>query len=93
MGFDPAKADVAVGKLMDALAVLPEPPDMAVRWRTLASGAGVSGRQVHDTRIVALMHTHGVTEIVTHNGADFGRFTGIRAIAPKDVGELISGRP
>src|SRR5690349_17863786 len=56
LDFGPEKADIAVGKLLDSLVLLPEPADMAVRWRGLAFGARVSGKQVHDCRLVALMH-------------------------------------
>jgi hypothetical protein len=33
------------------------------------------GKQVHDTNIVATMLTHGVNRLLTHNVADFVRFS------------------
>jgi|GEM_PF-7065038 len=39
----------------------------------------------YDTRLVAVMQTHGVTNILTFNGVHFRRFHGITVIAPNDV--------
>jgi predicted nucleic acid-binding protein len=33
------------------------------------------GKQIHDANIVATMLTYGVTHLLTHNGADFARFS------------------
>ena len=52
---------------------------------TLVVSLGVVGVQVHDTRLVALMQTHGVTHILTLNEADFARFAGITALDPKTL--------
>lgn len=43
--------------------------------------AAISGNLLHDAHIVALMIEHGVREIYTAD-ADFGRFSGIKAINP-----------
>ena len=91
LGFTPSRADIAVGKLIRTLSLLPEPPDIALRWRALAKEVQVSGRQVHDARLVAFMHFHGLPEIVSLNADDFRRYRGITAIHPNDVGELPSG--
>lgn len=43
----------------------------------------IGGKQVHDANIVATMLAHGVTRLLTFNGADFRRFNGlIELIAP-----------
>lgn len=54
-------------------------------WRRIVVQYGVSGVQVHDARLAASMYTHGISEILTLNGADFGRFTGIQAIDPYHI--------
>ena len=38
-----------------SLELLPEPPDVAARWRALVRQYAVQGRQSHDTRLVAVM--------------------------------------
>lgn len=54
-------------------------------WRRLLIDRGVSGVQVHDTRLVAAMRVHGVDRILTFNTKDFARFTEIKAVHPGEV--------
>lgn len=51
-------------------------------WRGLVVQYRVSGKQVHDARLAALMLAHGLTHILTLNGADFARYPGITVIDP-----------
>ena len=37
----------------------------------------VSGKRIHDANIVATMLAHGIGRLLTHNRADFERFSGI----------------
>jgi predicted nucleic acid-binding protein len=37
----------------------------------------VSGKQVHDTNIVATMQAYGINTLLTHNTKDFKRFTSL----------------
>jgi predicted nucleic acid-binding protein len=41
--------------------------------------------QVYDTRLVASMHVHGITHLLTFNVSDFARFPGITAAHPQDI--------
>ena len=54
-------------------------------WRALVVAHSVSGVQVHDARLVALMQAHGITHILTFNGADFARYPGITVIPPASL--------
>jgi predicted nucleic acid-binding protein len=67
--------------------VLPEIPSLYSEWRRLVIDFGVSGVQVHDTRIVAAMNIHSIKHILTFNTTDFTRFAsiGILAIDPSTV--------
>ena len=40
------------------------------------------GKQVHDANIVAAMLTYRVSTLLTHNTADFARFTALIRILP-----------
>lgn len=42
----------------------------------------VGGKQVHDANIVATMLAHGVPNLLTHNTADFMRYSGLITILP-----------
>ncbi len=46
---------------------------------------GVSGKTAHDTRYAAAMAVHGVTHLLTHNGADFKRYPHVTVIEPQSV--------
>jgi predicted nucleic acid-binding protein len=85
LGLDPAEVEENLQEYEQAMRVLPEPPDMAARWRELAERYAVRGRQAHDTRLAALMLAHGVTSLLTLNSADFARYSEITCLAPEDV--------
>jgi predicted nucleic acid-binding protein len=65
--------------------VLREPPTGYAAWKAIVLSKQVMGRQVHDARLAALMKSYRVKWLLTLNGADFGRYGWMRAIAPKDV--------
>jgi predicted nucleic acid-binding protein len=64
--------------------ILPDTPDLYSEWRRLVFTYRVSGVQVHDARLVALMKIHQVTHILTFNTVDFARYSTeqIIAVAP-----------
>jgi predicted nucleic acid-binding protein len=85
LGLTPVQADAALTEYERFLAALPEPPDIAARWRQLVRQHGVSGRPAHDTRLVAMMETHGIPTVLSLNVRDFRRYPSIRVISPQDV--------
>ena len=56
-------------------------------WRRLVEPHSVSGKQVHDARLVAAMIVHGVTHLLTLNTVDFKRYPEITAVHPRSVAE------
>ena len=58
-------------------------------WRDLCRRAGVSGKQVHDTRLVAVCVVAGVRTVLTWNPSDFTRFMplvpGLSILTPTNV--------
>ena len=40
------------------------------------------GKQVHDANIVATMLIYGIPQILTHNTADFARFSELITVLP-----------
>ncbi len=57
------------------------------RWRELVEGHGVQGVAVHDARLVAVMLTCEVRQILTRNDRDFLRYEveGISILTPQAV--------
>jgi predicted nucleic acid-binding protein len=84
-GLSPQEADRRARLFEARLRLLPDSLSVHQEWRRLLLAHGVSGVQVHDARLVAAMHVHGVRQILTFNAKDFARFTDIEARLPKDV--------
>jgi predicted nucleic acid-binding protein len=65
--------------------VLVDAPAAYHQWRTLLTQYQIQGTAVHDARLVALMHTVGIQNIVTLNVGDFTRYQGISVSQPSDI--------
>ena len=93
LGLTPADADLELDLLERDFNTLPENDQVYDVWRQLIAVKSVSGKQVHDARLVAFMLVYNITHILTFNGADFRRFeslppgigTGIVVLHPAAV--------
>jgi hypothetical protein len=54
-------------------------------WRKIVLQHAVSGVQVHDARLVAVMRVHNVAHILTLNVEDFSRYGRATAMHPSSV--------
>src|SRR5262245_34605018 len=61
LGMTPAEANTEVGRLEQLFLLAPDDPAIYGEWRRLVASVGVSGAQVHDARLVAIMRVHGLT--------------------------------
>lgn len=84
-GLSTQEADTKARLIEDHFHLLPDTPLIHEEWRHLVVQHSVSGVQVHDARLAAAMHVHGVTRILTFNSRDFVRFPGIRAVDPAQI--------
>jgi len=87
-GWDLPRCDAAVPLLLASFEFLPDTPAIFDEWWRLVKVCGVSGVQVHDTRLVAVIKTHGLDGILTFNTRHFRRFEigeGIAVIDPATV--------
>lgn len=85
LGLSVAQADEELARLVVLFPLLHETADVFPLWRALVTQAGVSGRQVHDARLAAVMFANGVTHILTFNGGDFVRYSGLNVLNPQDI--------
>ena len=53
--------------------LLPDTPEIYRAWKALVKAIGIVGKQVHDARLVAVCHAHGVTHLLTFNVPHFVR--------------------
>jgi predicted nucleic acid-binding protein len=58
-------------------------------WKALVGTLSVIGKQVHDARLVAVCHVHGISHLLTFNAAHFARLAafppGIVVVDPASV--------
>jgi predicted nucleic acid-binding protein len=85
LGFSPAQAEAEVSRIESLLTLMNDTPAIYAEWRRLVVAHAVSGRQVHDARIAAAMRVHGIPHLLTFNGDDFKRYSGITAVVPDEV--------
>ncbi len=83
-GWTSKIAEAKVAELQQQFPLLPETPAVFGEWLRLVSVYGVIGKQTHDARLVALLNTHGVSNLLTFNIGDFKRY-GITVVSPDDV--------
>ena len=84
-GLTPAQADRRARAIESQITLLPDTLGIHIEWRRLLVDHSISGVQVHDARLVASMHVHGVERILTFNTRDFARFTDIQSVHPIEL--------
>lgn len=87
-GLTASDADREVRAIETGMSLLPENEAVYRTWRRIVVTSGVSGVQVHDARLAAVMEVNGVRNILTLNTADFSRFSGITPVHPSMVPAL-----
>lgn len=85
LGLAPAECEKDLALIAAAFPLLADRPALLAEWRALVVAHECKGKMAHDARFVAAMRTHGVTRLLTFNGADFKRFPGIEVLDPATV--------
>jgi predicted nucleic acid-binding protein len=88
LGMTPAEADAELAHLERFFLLAPDDPAIYGEWRRLVISVGVSGAQVHDARLVAVMRVHGLTHLLTFNPRDFTRYPGITVVRLQDIANV-----
>jgi predicted nucleic acid-binding protein len=76
LGLSIVTAEAKVTTFEAGFPLLAETADIYPAWKALVTAVGVIGKQVHDARLVAVCHIHGVTHLLTFNFAHFARMGG-----------------
>ena len=85
LGFSLSQTETEVSRVESLLVVLPDSPAIYAEWRRLVVAHSVSGKQVHDARIVAAMNVHNITHILTFNLDDFKRYSFVTLVDPTSI--------
>jgi predicted nucleic acid-binding protein len=79
LGLSAVDAEAQATTFEARFPLVPESPGVYPAWKTLVSALGVIGNWVHDARLVAVCHVHGVTHLLTFKVA---QFVGMTAFGP-----------
>lgn len=71
LGLSIAAAETNAAGFEATLPLLPDTPDVFTKWKEIVQTLGTIGKQVHDARLVAVCHVHGVENLLTFNVAHF----------------------
>lgn len=74
LGMTPAQAAHWVRFFQRRFTLLPDRDDLTQTWLTLVETHAVTGFRAHDVRLLAAMHSYGITRLLTFNTADFRGF-------------------
>jgi predicted nucleic acid-binding protein len=85
LGLTIDETEYEVRKFKRLFTVYDDIPNIFAEWQNLVLKHNVSGKNVHDMRLVAAMLTHNITHLLTFNTKDFKRFTEITVIDPQNV--------
>ena len=80
LGLSAAEAEAKAAIFESTFPLLPETPDIFPAWKAIVAALAVVGKQVHDARLVAICHVHGVSHMLSFNVAHFTR---LAAFGPK----------
>ncbi|MBO0933124.1 type II toxin-antitoxin system VapC family toxin [Fibrella aquatilis] len=80
LGLTPEQAHLEVQNFMDAYDLTEDSNLSFSRWRFLVNTYNVSGKNAHDTHLVACMLVNEISNILTYNPDDFNRFNSLITI-------------
>src|SRR5437762_873726 len=67
LGLTAPEAEAKAAVFEATFPLYPDTPAIYPAWKLLVSAAGAISKQVHDARLVAVAHVHGVTHLLTFN--------------------------
>jgi predicted nucleic acid-binding protein len=80
-------ADVLAAEFL----IASDTPEIYPALRQILEAVPVVGKQVHDARLAAVCHVHGIQTVVTFNVRHFARFShlspGLRVVEPQQIVE------
>jgi len=89
VGLSSADAKAKAAIFQGRFSLLPDTPEVFPAWEAIVNALAVTGKQVHDARLVAVCHVHAVTHLLTFNAAHFRRLaafgSGVVVVEPAGV--------
>ncbi len=85
LGLSARETDRRLQLIEQQFLLLAETEAVYGQWRRIVMECGVSGVQVHDARLAAVMSVNNLTHLLTLNPRDFDRFTGLTPVHPDSL--------
>jgi hypothetical protein len=89
LGLAAVDAEAKAAIFETTFPLLVETPAIHPAWKTLVESLGVTGKQVHDARLVAICHVHGISHVLMFNVKHFTRLAtykpGVTVVDPATV--------
>ena len=85
LGLTIQDVDQQIQDLLSRFTLLRDERGIFAHWYDLVVKNAVHGKLAHDTRLVAAMQRHGLTNLLTFNKPDFSRFVGIHVLSPENI--------
>jgi predicted nucleic acid-binding protein len=83
-GWPVDTVEAEIDRLLDQFPLMSETPAVFDEWLRLVKKHRVIGKQVHDSRLVAVRNIHQVDRLLTFNTGDF-RVFGEIAVSPDEI--------
>lgn len=84
-GLSPEQARHKVARLLHLFTLLSDTDDVFDEWQRIVATNRITGANVHDARLAAVMRVHAVTHILTFDTGDFARYPGVTVVDPATV--------
>jgi predicted nucleic acid-binding protein len=81
-GWSSERAAREVSELQERFPLLPETPAIFARWLELVKKLPISGKRVHDARLVAVLQSYAIDHLITFNTSDFNVFPALSLLDP-----------
>jgi predicted nucleic acid-binding protein len=85
LGMSMVEAESELARVKEVFTLLGDEEGILQEWERLVIAHQVRGKTSHDARLVAAMHRHGLTHLLTFNASHFNRFPGITVVTPEEV--------
>jgi predicted nucleic acid-binding protein len=82
-GWNARRAVREVAELQERFPLLADTPEIFTRWLELVKQFSISGKRVHDARLVAVLQAHAVENLITFNTSDFAAFSFLSLVDPR----------
>lgn len=84
-GWSRDRTSHEVAELQKRFPLLADSPEVFAHWLALVKQLPVTGKRVHDARLVAVLEVHGVENLITFNLGDFAGFPALSLVDPRSL--------